>query len=224
MVWVSLVRAVSRGNSFPGGPPLGVVKLAPSKCLCSKSKCPRERKWKLLVFKTWAWKQLYKLLPGSIGHNATHRERHERPLQTQLHAAARSVGQPVSWKPLPSPLRLGAGSLCLLFLLRALHHPLRGSYPIHAFVKSLYKAHFTWSDLSPGWTARTLFRLLVFTLHRDMLDALALQNLSFHPQWLPDLLCLLLSFMRTPPNSVQQNASFRLKYSDTVRKQMQVAK
>ena len=103
-------------------------------------------------------------------------------------------------------------------LIVIMHHPLRGSYPIHAFVKSLYKAHFTWSDLSPGWTARTLFRLLVFTLHRDMLDALALQNLSFHPQWLPDLLCLLLSFMRTPPNSVQQNASFRLKYSDTVRK------
>lgn len=43
VVWASLVRAVSRVNSFPGGPPLGVVKLAPSKGLCSKSKCPRER-------------------------------------------------------------------------------------------------------------------------------------------------------------------------------------
>ena len=63
MVWASLVRAVSGGSSFPGGPPLGVVKLAPSKC-------PRERKWKLLVFKTWAWKQLYKLLPGSVGQSS----------------------------------------------------------------------------------------------------------------------------------------------------------
>lgn len=33
MVWVSLVRAVSKVNSFPGGPPLGVVKLALSKCV-----------------------------------------------------------------------------------------------------------------------------------------------------------------------------------------------
>lgn len=140
------------------------------------------------------------------------------PCSSPLGGAARVLETPTL-----APQAWGC-SLCLLFLLRALHHPLRGSYPIHAFVKSLYKAHFTWSDLSPGWTARTLFRLLVFTLHRDMLDALALQNLSFHPQWLPDLLCLLLSFMRTPPNSVQQNASFRLKYSDTVRKQMQVAK
>lgn len=49
VVWASLVRAVSRVNSFPGGPPLEVVKLAPSKGLCSKSKCPRERKWRLLV-------------------------------------------------------------------------------------------------------------------------------------------------------------------------------
>lgn len=134
----------------------------------------------------------------------THRERHKRPLQTQLHAAARSVGQPASWKPLPSPLRLGTGSLSLLFLLGALHHPLRCSYPIPAFVKSLYQAH-SWSDVSCRWAARTLFRPLVFTLHRDMLDALALQNISFHPQWLPDLASFTsLSFMRTPPNSVSK--------------------